>query len=242
MTHGKSPPSKAQVDHLGERLRLAEPSDDDLRLLDAYRQSFGEAYDFVVKNIKDNLQLDPSGRPAKSTTSIRDKLRRESVRLSQMQDIAGCRIVTPDIADQNQAVERLKSCFPDARIIDRRVHPSHGYRSVHLVVRQAGRPIEIQVRSHMQHIWAEISEKIADVSDPAVKYGGGPQSTKEVLATASKTIERFEEVQGRVQALKTQTLPPEHLHVIGRLEADLLAIKAEYEGILELLATYRSNR
>ncbi|GAC1306974.1 MAG: hypothetical protein NVSMB21_10350 [Vulcanimicrobiaceae bacterium] len=39
-------------------------------------------------------------RTAKSTSSIVAKLQRESTRLSQIQDIAGCRIVVPTIAAQ----------------------------------------------------------------------------------------------------------------------------------------------
>src|SRR2546422_4790511 len=75
--------SKTQVDRLGDRLRKGGISETDLRLLDSYRRSFAEAYECVVRRIRDQLKLEPTGRPAKSTTSIVDKLQRESVRLSQ---------------------------------------------------------------------------------------------------------------------------------------------------------------
>src|SRR5258706_11379869 len=84
--------SKTQIDRLGDRLRKDDISDDDLRLLDLYRRDFFEAYEIVIGNIREKLSLEPTGRPAKSTTSISDKLLRESIRLSQMQDIAGRRI------------------------------------------------------------------------------------------------------------------------------------------------------
>ena len=89
--------SKTQIDKLGERLRVGSISDDDLRLLDEYRRSFSAAYEFVVGVISKQLGLEPTGRPAKSTTSIAEKLQRESIRLTQIQDIAGCRVVVSDI-------------------------------------------------------------------------------------------------------------------------------------------------
>jgi len=76
--------SKNQIDRLGDRLRKGDISEDDLRLLDSYRRSFTDAYEEVVGKIIYELGLEPTGRPAKSTTSIYEKLRRESIRLSQM--------------------------------------------------------------------------------------------------------------------------------------------------------------
>jgi GTP pyrophosphokinase len=108
------PPSeltKNQVDRLGDRLRKGDISDDDLRLLDSYRRSFTEAYEAVVGQIRDQLGLEPTGRPAKSTTSISEKLRRESIRLTQMQDIAGCRLIVENIAKQDEVTAQLKERF-----------------------------------------------------------------------------------------------------------------------------------
>jgi len=81
--------SKTQIDRLGDRLRAGNINEEDLRMLDEYRRSFSDAYESVVSAIGNELSLQPTGRPAKSTTSITDKLLRESIRLSQIQDIAG---------------------------------------------------------------------------------------------------------------------------------------------------------
>lgn len=184
--------SNSQVDHLGDRLRVGQPSADDLRLLDQYRRSFAEPYEYVVSIIRNQLKLDPTGRPAKSTGSITDKLRRESARLSQMQDIAGCRIVVSDIVAQDKAVEDLVSHLGKVKVFDRRRSPSHGYRAVHIVVHHSDKNVEIQVRSVIQHMWAELSEKAADVVDPAVKYGGGPEWLREMLMDLRDAISQSE--------------------------------------------------
>lgn len=180
--------TKTQIDRLGERLRKGNISDDDLRLLDLYRRSFSEAYDFVVGTIRNELALEPTGRPAKSTTSISDKLHRESIRLTQIQDIAGCRLIVTDIANQESVVQSLKSLFEHTTIIDRRARPSHGYRAVHVVVNHQVKLIEIQVRTSPQHLWAELSEKYSDIVDPAIKYGGGSKDAQEILEKASKLV------------------------------------------------------
>lgn len=186
--------SKTQVDQLGDRLRKGKVEENDLRRLDAYRRSFVEAYEEVVATIRNATGLELTGRPAKSTTSIIEKLRRETIRLSQMQDIAGCRFVVPDVLAQNQVVERLISALPKAVFVDRREQPSYGYRAVHIVATAGNRPIEIQVRTELQHLWSQLSEKLSDVFDPAIKYGGGNDPwIREVLLRSSEIINGLEE-------------------------------------------------
>jgi putative GTP pyrophosphokinase len=122
-------------------------------------------------------------------------LRRESIRLTQIQDIAGCRLTVPDLATQDSVVESLKQLFEQVTISDRRKQPSHGYRAVHVIVNYRGKMIEVQVRTALQHLWAELSEKFSDVEDPAIKYGGGDEDTQAILMNASSAvadIEQFE--------------------------------------------------
>jgi len=184
--------SKTQIDRLGDRLRKGSPSEADLRLLDEYRRSFGEAYETVIRAIREQLRLEPTGRAAKSTSSIIEKLRRESIRLSQVQDIAGCRVIVEDIATQNRIVASLQKKFPKSSIVDRRDKPSFGYRAVHVIPLVSGKLVEIQVRTFLQHLWAELSEKLADILDPAIKYGGGSDPIQKVLLYSSESVEVME--------------------------------------------------
>jgi len=180
--------TKTQVDRLGERLRRGDISEADLRALDIYRRSFAESYERVVRALTRKLNLSPTGRPAKSTTSIIEKLRRESIRLTQMQDVAGCRIRVRDVSHQDVTLRRITALFDDVTLVDRRARPSHGYRAVHAIVRLKGQPIEIQVRTPLQHLWAELSEKLADVVDPAIKYGGGAPEFQRFLTISSELV------------------------------------------------------
>jgi hypothetical protein len=171
-------------------------------LLDDYRRSFGEAYEAVVRTIRQRGEF-PTGRLAKSTRSIVEKLRRESIRLSQMQDIAGCRVVVLHVMQQDQFVASLKNDFPGAFVIDRRDKPSYGYRAVHIIAEISGKPIEIQVRSSLQHLWAELSEKSSDVLDPTIKYGGGTDSWRSFLTSSSGAVASYENLEKTIaDALK----------------------------------------
>lgn len=190
--------TKSQVDRLGERLTQGPVSDAELRLLDEYRRSFGPAYDAVVKAIRRQVRFATTGRRAKTTTSIIAKLQREHTRLSQIQDIAGCRIVVADTAEQERALTALLAAFPAAKVHDRRKDPSHGYRALHVIARADDKPVEIQVRTKLQHLWAEISESLSDLLDPGLKYGTGPEAALELLQHSSRLIERFENLEERI--------------------------------------------
>ncbi|MGH7410589.1 MAG: hypothetical protein ACREJ6_05955 [Candidatus Methylomirabilis sp.] len=233
--------SKTQIDLLGDRLRQGPLVASDLKLLDDYRRSFGEAYEAVVRSIREQTQLEPTGRPAKSTGSLIEKLHRESIRLTQVQDIAGCRVVIADVAVQDRVVDLLRAVFSGASVIDRRANPSYGYRAVHLVVQISEMLVEIQVRSSLQHVWAELSEKVSDVLDPAIKYGGGPEGVRDMLAAASAAIALVEEGEtslARVKAnvadlvgLQSPPLREEDLRLLeeGLREAEVVVIESKAE-------------
>ncbi|MBI5140910.1 MAG: hypothetical protein HZA20_01805 [Nitrospirae bacterium] len=180
--------TKTQIDRLGDRLKVGKVSEADLRLLDQYRLSFADAYNMVAGAIRKELGLEPTGRPAKSTPSIVDKLRRESIRLTQIQDIAGCRLIVSDIKAQDSVVNRLSGLLKTVHIMDRREKPSHGYRAVHVIASHDAKMVEIQVRTELQHMWAECSEKMADSKGSEIKYGGGDEATKSFLNALSDFI------------------------------------------------------
>lgn len=188
-------PSNTQINRLGNRLKKGSPSDDDLRLLDEYRRSFGLAYDLVIRTIREKLHLEPTGRPAKSTSSIIEKLCRESIRLTQVQDIAGCRVVVADVVAQDQTIATLNDTFLETRVKDRRTNPSFGYRAAHVIVTTSGVSVEIQVRTSLQHLWAELSERLADVVDSSIKYGGGDPENRRWLSLLSDNIAGWEELE-----------------------------------------------
>ncbi len=197
--------SKTQIDRLGDRLRKGNVGDEELQQLDEFRRSFAGAYEEVIAVVRRATKLEPTGRPAKSTTSIVEKLHRETMRLSQMQDIAGCRLVVHDIVKQNQVVEQLKETLLSATVMDRREQPSHGYRAVHIIATAQGKPVEIQVRTELQHLWAQLSEKTSDVFDPGIKYGGGDPDVFGAISKISERIETLETLELSIGRLERRS-------------------------------------
>ena len=189
--------SKTQVNRLGDRLRKGEDSDDDLSLLEAYRASFADAYEEVAATIRRATALDPTGRPEKTRFSIIQKLRRETtMQLSQMQDIAGCRVVVSNVMEQDRVVELLAGALARVRVYDRRKQPSHGYRAVHVIATALNKPVEIQVRTVLQDLWAQWSEVFADRIDGRIKYGGGNRAIQDILSRYSGYVANIEAGEG----------------------------------------------
>jgi putative GTP pyrophosphokinase len=185
-------PSNTQVDRLGERLKTGNLEEADLTLLDDYRRSFGPAYEDVVDTLR-RLGVQPTGRPAKSTPSLVAKMNRETIRLSQVQDIAGCRVLVADLDEQERLVAALTRTFPKVTVVDRREKPTHGYRAVHVIIELLDRSVEVQVRTELQHTWAELSEKLSDLVDASIKYGGGPTHVKDRLLESSSALGSVEQ-------------------------------------------------
>jgi ppGpp synthetase/RelA/SpoT-type nucleotidyltranferase len=138
------PITKSQLDKLGARL-IAGITDEDRETL----SQVASAYQAVLDSVKD--QLSTLGHAAttrvKTTRTLVEKLRRESARLSQVQDLAGARIIVGDRSAQDDAVTMIGRNFEESgyrcRQYDRRIKPSAGYRAVHLVVHFDAVPVEI---------------------------------------------------------------------------------------------------
>lgn len=228
--------SHSQLTRLGERLKSARLEEADLRLLDEYRRTFATACDVVVQALHAELKQPLTVRGAKSTQAIVEKLRRQSCRLGQIQDIAGCRLVVDTLPEQDDVLGKIRALYPDAVQHDRREAPSHGYRAVHVVVKEQGRWVEIQVRTELQHLWANLSEMLADLCGNAVKYGGGPTEVLRVLSMTSDLIERIERREQkhalRRQALRPMpSLPERLLESGGVLNDDERGLLADYREL-----------
>jgi Region found in RelA / SpoT proteins len=78
-------------------------------------------------------------------------------------------------------------------LLDRRTDHSFGYRAVHVVAYVSRLPVEIQVRTDLQHRWAEVVERLADQWGRGLRYGLGPEDPdRRVLSDSSTTLTRRE--------------------------------------------------
>lgn len=129
----------------------------------------------------------------KRLESIEKKIKKEKgMELYRMQDIGGCRMVVPSVDD----VYRYSQDFRHSRIRHEFVNikdyiknpKSSGYRSLHMMYKfKSDSPskakfnervmrIEIQFRTHLQHIWATAIETIGIFFNQDYKAGEGDPS------------------------------------------------------------------
>jgi GTP pyrophosphokinase len=141
---------------------------------------------------------DPSLRPSqrhKRMNRIIDKLHRyPRMRLSQMEDIGGCRAVLPSLSDVYGVVGHITKRWPEAEVVDYVAQPKQsGYRAIHVVERRDGRLIEVQLRTRNQDQWAVAVETWAA---PAVDF-----NLKDDPGSAPAVVCRYFQVAGSVLAL-----------------------------------------
>ncbi|MDY6885265.1 MAG: RelA/SpoT domain-containing protein, partial [Pseudomonadota bacterium] len=173
--------SNSQVTKLGDRLRSKEYSEKDLGLLDDFRQTFSEvdelAYTIIQNTVAPFAYVTLTKRKRKTQQSIVDKLRREKrLRLPQMQDIAGCRIVIDGGLQRAEAVDSaLTRAFEEVQWqIESKVRHKYGYHAIHLIMKKDAKFYEIQLRTYAQDIWANLVERMSDDKN-TLKYGGSEQ-------------------------------------------------------------------
>lgn len=193
--------SNTQIDKLGNRLRTNDIDADCLKKLELFRGLYVDAYRYVEDMLEDKIGCQITGRPSKSTVAIVEKLKRETIRLNQIQDIAGCRVLVNDLAEQDRLVDSLLVLFPIVEVDDKRQNATNGYRAVHLIVWKNGRPVEIQIRTKLQHAWAELSEKIADEHGHEIKYGSGDKAAIRFLSELSLVTDELEKIRHQHRVL-----------------------------------------
>jgi len=196
--------SHGEIDRLGKRLRDSVPwSADDISMYMVWSAGFSDAMHQVrielAKRARQADAPDSVGARIKQVDSIAAKLRRmPETRLSRLEDIAGCRIVVPTRRD----VERLLAqctTLNISRVRDYRDAPNNSYRAVHLIVRMhKHQPVEVQLRTQLQDLWANLTERCAILIDHRLKYGGGPVELARLLEQMSTIAARIDEERARI--------------------------------------------
>jgi Region found in RelA / SpoT proteins len=170
----------------------------------------------------------------KRLSSISSKLHRfPGLRLSQMQDIGGCRAVLSSVDEVQDVIERfaMSSIRHElARMDDYLAEPKpSGYRGIHLIYKYVsdrketynGLKIEIQIRSQLQHAWATAVETVGTFIQQALKSSQGEENWLRFFALIGSAIaqrERGELVPG-TPTDPTQ-LKDELRHYVNLLEVE----------------------
>ncbi|MDE2786303.1 MAG: RelA/SpoT domain-containing protein [Chloroflexota bacterium] len=165
----------AEIDALGERLRQgAAPANHAERAMyRIYQRNLTSLRQSLERELQDLAPDAEIGSRTKRLETVVAKLqRRPDLALSQVTDLAGCRIIVSSNAEQRAIVSQLLAIYYVQQVDDKSEHPKFGYRAVHLDIRYRGQLMEVQVQTHNQHLWQTVSELAAGY-DISIKYGGG---------------------------------------------------------------------
>lgn len=128
------------------------------------------------------------------------KLNRLSVRLTQLQDIGGCRIIVEKNSDVDQLLAFLETKVESQktisieRVTDYRPkgRDDTGYRALHILLSRSGYKLELQIRSRIQHYWAESIERTSVIYGYHLKEGEGDPSVIKYFKSLSNAFYEIE--------------------------------------------------
>ena len=200
--------SKKRVDRAGNNFRDGKENEEDAEVLQKWRDSHRQVLNTFQTLLRNRAKRTDGkiviAQRHKRKSTIIDKLRRlPRMKLSQMNDIAGCRL----IFENTEALHEFRKNLHDSRLRhDLKNDPDKydyikspkddGYRGVHDVYsysgnsRHGGLLIEIQYRTLIQHSWATAVEVMGFVTDKELKFGRGDEKLLEVFRFASEILAR----------------------------------------------------
>jgi hypothetical protein len=198
---------KSKVDHAGDIISGRKPETPDFSLDSAldiaanWRSSHGYPLHTVWTTLRTRAtNLDAKAlvvKRQKRMPSISSKLARiQSMQLSKMHDLGGCRAVVRNVRRVDELVKFYRENQPVSlefvRPYDYINKPKDdGYRSVHLVYKYQGDSqrgafkglrIEMQIRSRLQHAWATAVESVDVFTGQGLKSSAGEEPWKRFFA------------------------------------------------------------
>ena len=160
----------------------------------------------------------------KRLNSIINKLKREqTMSLWAMQDLGGCRFIVPTVDDVYCYANKYENSRKRHELVSTddyiKQPKTSGYRSLHCVYKyhsdsvdlyNKNMLIEIQFRTHLQHLWATAVETMGLFTKEAIKSGQG-----------TRDVKRFFQLTSALLAIKEhQPIPPDVVNdvIVSELE------------------------
>src|SRR3990167_7597592 len=213
--------SKSKVNWAGDTLINSKSSEENidksLEILDNWRAIHRYPMHIFKKRLKRVSEKISSEalvvQRLKRLPSILKKLQRKyygnepTMKLSQMQDIAGCRAVisSVELARKLYREGYIKGDLKHKKVNEKDYISSpkeDGYRSIHLMYRYKsdkegkkeynGLLIEVQIRSKLQHLWATAIETVDFFTRQAIKSNEGQKEWMDFFKLVSSAFAKME--------------------------------------------------
>src|SRR3989338_1873917 len=128
------------------------------------------------------------------------------MRLSQMQDIGGCRAVLQNVDQVRELCQKyyIKGDLKHKKVGEKdyiTTPKKDGYRSIHLIYKYSsdkgkkeynGLLVEVQLRSKLQHLWATAIETVDFFTRQAIKSNEGQKEWMEFFKLVSSAFAKME--------------------------------------------------
>lgn len=209
--------SKTTIDKIGHSLKKRELSTAQQITIQSWRAHHSiirnKLFDIFSLEFKETINCPISAR-LKRLPSIKRKLLESSMRLTQMQDILGFRIIVSNIDEIYRIEKVLKNFFYNNNqysivycdTYDYIKNPKpDGYRCIHLILKAEDRYyIEIQIRTKIQHLWATTLETVSVVLNKDFKHEYKKDGFNIFFKNVSNIICKFEQnnTQGLLFSIK----------------------------------------
>ncbi len=216
--------------------------DEGLQIINNWRSSHYHPLNTIQLRLRRKAQeVDGSSlvvQRIKRLSSIRHKLERfPHMRLTQIQDIGGCRAILSTVEHLDKLVDifavrekgRAGRGVKHKLVGEKdyvRIPQKSGYRGVHLVFQYKsdkiqdydGLKIEIQFRTYIQHSWATAVETVGTFIGQALKSSMGDEDWRRFFALASSAMASYE---GTSLVPSTPTSPDELRAELRKLTEEL---------------------
>ncbi len=209
--------TKSKINKAGQTLVMQittpEQKNQAMDILSNWRSSHSfPLHVFAIRLSRLSKQVDQSAlvvRRLKRIPSILKKLNRSqtnTMQMSQMQDIGGCRAVVNSMVELSKLTDMYKKGDRGLyhKLKNRKDYiqtpKPDGYRSLHLVYKYFsdknevynGILIEVQIRTKLQHYWATAVETVDHFTRQAIKSNEGEKDWMEFFKLASSVFANME--------------------------------------------------
>lgn len=213
-----------------------------LKVIDNWRAAHAYPLQVIYVHLKQMAQSGSNiivAQRLKRLESIIGKLEREpSMSLWTIQDLGGCRFIVNSIDDVYSYYEKYKNSRIRHKYIktyDYIKEPKKtGYRSLHVVYEfhsdikddyNKNMLIEVQFRTHLQHLWATAVETMGLFTKEAIKSGQGSDDVKRFFVLVSSLFAIRE----------NQAIVPNTVNDVNELVSEIESLNAQH-NYLEFLS------
>lgn len=241
--------SRSQIIKAGQTIKSTDLTDDEItyatQIIDNWRAAHAFPMHIIYMHLRRMAETNSNiivAERLKRLDSIINKLKREpTMSLWAIQDLGGCRFIVPTIDD----VYKYTTMYEKSR--KRHILKSQndyiknpklsGYRSFHMVYKyhsdsvdtyNKNMLVEIQFRTHLQHLWATAVETMGLFTKKAIKSGQGDNDVNRFFVLTSSLFSKIE----------NQPIPPNVVDDMDEIISEIEALNAKH-NYLDFLSGIR---